>query len=267
MKRIKSLKSITTRDIRQNSHTLTQHVGLKAHNGVDIFREDEDREQFMKSINKVCEKYEVELLVCVQMTNHVHLILKGEIEQFKFVFESVGATFARWHNFKYGNKGAFWDQRYYNLPINTRRQFLNCAAYIFNNPVKAGMVEHPQDYEWSNFNALRLGYEDAGVCKSIDELVGIGLLVKTTIDRSNDILLLRQQRNLELVRDARICDVDVQAKAEALGCKKDSNPDELSKEKRKSIVAKLWEFGANVSQIMKTTNFSRKFVSETVEFL
>ena len=79
MKRIKSLKSITTRDIRKDSHTLTQHVGLKAHNGVDIFREDEDREHFMESINKACEKYEVELLVCVLMTNHVHMILKGEI--------------------------------------------------------------------------------------------------------------------------------------------------------------------------------------------
>ena len=267
MKRIKSLKSITTRDIRKDSHTLTQHVGLKAHNGVDIFREDEDREHFMESINKACEKYEVELLVCVLMTNHVHMILKGEIEQFKFVFESLGASFARSHNLKYGNRGAFWDQRYYNLPINTRRQFLNCAAYIFNNPVKAGMVEHPQDYEWSNFNALRLGYEEANVRKSIDELVGIALLIKTTIDRSNDILSLRQQRNLELVRDARICDTDVQAKAESLGCKEGCNVDDFSEEKRKSIVTKLWEFGANVSQIMKTTNFTRKFVAEIVEFL
>ena len=261
------MKSISPRDLREDSHTLTQHVGLKGHNGSDIFHEDEDREKFMKSIHAACEKYEVELLVCVLMTNHVHMILKGEIKQFKFVFESLGASFARWHNFKYGNKGAFWDQRYYNMPIHTRRQFLNCAAYIFNNPVKAGLVERPQDYEWSNFNALRLGYEENSVRESIDEIVNIALLVKTTIDRSKATLLQRQERNLELIRTARICDTAVQAKVESLGFKKDANNQKLFKEKRKEIIKKLWKFGANALQIANFTNFSRKFVAETVKYL
>ena len=261
------MKCISPRDLREDSRTLTQHVGLKGHNGVNFFREDEDRDKFMKSITRACEKYEVQLLVCVLMTNHVHMILKGEIKQFKFVFESVGASFARWHNQKYGNKGAFWDQRYYNLPIHTRRQFVNCAAYIFNNPVKAGLVENPQDYEWSNFNALRLGYEDPDVKEAINELVDIELLVKTTINRSKQILLLSQQRNLELIRATRVCDADLQAKAEELGFDKETNVDEMPKEKRREFVKKLWRFGANALQISKVTNFSRKFVSETVEFL
>ena len=261
------MKYISPRDLREDSRTLTQHVGLKGHNGVNFFHNDKEREKFMKSITDACKKYDVELLVCVLMSNHVHMILKGEIKQFKFVFESVGASFARWHNFKYGNKGAFWDQRYYNMPIDTRRQFLNCAAYIFNNPVKAGMVEHPQDYEWSNFNALRLGYEEASVKEAISELVGIALLVKTTIDRSKQILSLRQERNLELIRAARVCDADLQAKAEEIGFNKKTNINEMPKEKRRELVEKLWRFGANVLQISKVTNFSRKFVAETVEFL
>ena len=261
------MKYISPRDLREDSRTLTQHVGLKGHNGVDFFREDEDREKFMKSITDACDKYDVQLLVCVLMSNHVHMILKGQIKQFKFVFESVGASFARWHNYKYGNKGAFWDQRYYNMPIETRMQFLNCAAYIFNNPVKAGMVEHPQDYEWSNFNALRLGYEDPSTKEAINELVDIALLVKSTIVKSKQILLLRQERNLELIRPARVCDTDLQAKAEELGLTKEADIDEMTKEKRREFVEKLWRFGANVLQISNVTNFSRKFVAETVEFL
>ena len=261
------MKYISPRDMREDSRTLTQHVGLKGHNGVDFFREDEDREKFMKSITDACDKYDVQLLVCVLMSNHVHMILKGQIKQFKFVFESVGASFARWHNYKYGNKGAFWDQRYYNMPIETRMQFLNCAAYIFNNPVKAGMVEHPQDYEWSNFNALRLGYEDPSTKEAINELVDIALLVKSTIVKSKQILLLRQERNLELIRPARVCDTDLQAKAEELGLTKEADIDEMTKEKRREFIKKLWRFGANVLQISNVTNFSRKFVAETVEFL
>ena len=261
------MKYISPRDMREDSRTLTQHVGLKGHNGVDFFREDEDREKFMKSITDACDKYDVQLLVCVLMSNHVHMILKGQIKQFKFVFESVGASFARWHNYKYGNKGAFWDQRYYNMPIETRMQFLNCAAYIFNNPVKAGMVEHPQDYEWSNFNALRLGYEDPSTKEAINELVDIALLVKSTIVKSKQILLLRQERNLELIRPARVCYTDLQAKAEELGLNKEADIGEMTKEKRREFIEKLWRFGANVLQISNVTNFSRKFVAETVEFL
>ena len=261
------MKSISLRDVRADSHTLTQHVGLKGHNGMDIFREDDDREKFMKSINAACEKYEVDLLVYVLMSNHVHLILKGEIKQFKFVFESLGASYARWFNRKYGNKGAFWDQRYYNLPINSRRQFLNCAAYIFNNPVKAGMVKRPQEYEWSNFEALRKDFEDPRVSAAIDELVGVANLIKTTIVRCGQDMLVRQERNLELMREYRICDSEVASKVKSLDFNTENGKGETTKQKREEIVKKLWRFGANIIQIANATRISRKFVAETVEFL
>lgn len=38
-----------------------------------------------------------------------------------------------------------------------------CCRYIELNPVRAGMVEHPSEYQWSNYRRNALGKEDAMV--------------------------------------------------------------------------------------------------------
>ena len=95
------------RDERFNSLTLTQNICLKGVGAMDIFHEDADREKFIDSLYKACEKYDVTVLVFALMDNHVHMILAGEIKNFQYVFESIGASYARAFNKKYSVVGIF----------------------------------------------------------------------------------------------------------------------------------------------------------------
>jgi putative transposase len=49
----------------------------------------------------------------------------------------------------------FWQKRYYDFNIRNYPQFVEKLRYIHRNPVKAGLCERPEDWEWSKFSQLR----------------------------------------------------------------------------------------------------------------
>ena len=67
------------------------------------------------------------------MPEHVHLLI-GEVEH-------------------------FWQKRYYDFNIRNRRQFVEKLKYIHRNPVKRGLCERPEDWEWSSFSQYATGCE------------------------------------------------------------------------------------------------------------
>jgi putative transposase len=45
----------------------------------------------------------------------------------------------------------FWQKRYYDFNIRNDSQFLEKLGYIHRNPVRQGLCEHPEDWQWSSF--------------------------------------------------------------------------------------------------------------------
>lgn len=59
-----------------------------------------------------------------------------------------------------GEKAAhFWQKRYYDFNVRNHEQFVEKLHYIHQNPVKAGLCEHPEDWEWSSFRHYATGFE------------------------------------------------------------------------------------------------------------
>jgi hypothetical protein len=53
----------------------------------------------------------------------------------------------------------FWQKRYYDFNIRNYPQFVEKLRYIHRNPVKAGLCERPEDWEWSSFRHYAIGCE------------------------------------------------------------------------------------------------------------
>jgi putative transposase len=58
-----------------------------------------------------------------------------------------------------GDAEHFWQKRYYDCNIRDYPQFVEKLRYIHRNPVKAGLCERPQDWEWSSFRHYATGCE------------------------------------------------------------------------------------------------------------
>ena len=70
----------------------------------------------------------------------------------EFVKE-IKQTFSRYYNKKNNRKGYLWGDRFKSVIVQNGRTMVNCLAYIDLNPVRANMVQRPEDYRWSS-----LGY-------------------------------------------------------------------------------------------------------------
>ena len=56
-----------------------------------------------------------------------------------------------------GDAEHFWQKRYYDCNIRDYPQFVEKLRYIHRNPVKAGLCERPEDWEWSSFRHYATG--------------------------------------------------------------------------------------------------------------
>ena len=65
--------------------------------------------------------------------------------------QDVGRRFVQQRvNFIYGRSGTLWEGRYKACLVDAPHYFLTCCRYIELNPVRAGMVEQPEDYRSSH---------------------------------------------------------------------------------------------------------------------
>jgi len=63
-------------------------------------------------------------------------------------------SFGRYYNKKHRRKGYFWGDRYKSLIVQKGSTLVNLLAYIDLNPVRAGIVDKPENYRWSGLGYL-----------------------------------------------------------------------------------------------------------------
>lgn len=60
-----------------------------------------------------------------------------------------------------GRKGKFWMREYYDRFIRDERHYRACVDYIHENPVKAGLVNAPEEWPWPSATPGTAGFQSA----------------------------------------------------------------------------------------------------------
>ena len=80
------------------------------------------------------------------MTNHIHLLVEtGDMEIGKFM-KYLSECYAIYFNQKYFYRGHVFEGRYKSCLVKEDTYFLQTSRYIHLNPVKAQMINYPEDY-------------------------------------------------------------------------------------------------------------------------
>ncbi|MFZ5570504.1 MAG: transposase [Thermodesulfobacteriota bacterium] len=91
-------------------------------------------------------------------------------------------TFSRFYNKRHQRRGFFWGERFKSLIAEKGETLINCLAYIDLNPVRAGLVERPEQYRWNSigyhaqqknkgaFLSLDFGLKEFGVLDAGERL-------------------------------------------------------------------------------------------------
>ncbi len=67
--------------------------------------------------------------------------------------KSIKETFSRWYNKQKNRTGYFWGSRFKSILLEKKAALTHCLAYIDLNPVRARIVEKPEDYRWCSVYA------------------------------------------------------------------------------------------------------------------
>ena len=85
----------------------------------------------------------------VIMPEHVHLLVsEPPAEPLSKAIASIKREVAR-----LSRESPFWLPRYYDFNVFSEDKRVEKLRYMHRNPVKAGIVERPEDWPWSSFNA------------------------------------------------------------------------------------------------------------------
>ncbi|MDH4085020.1 MAG: transposase [Nitrospira sp.] len=156
------------------------HVTQRGNNRQPIFLAPNDYEVFLECLREAKRKCRARLYAYVLMTNHVHLLVEPEQEGGLGRFmQSVGRRYVRYINDAHARTGTLWEGRFKSAVVSRDEYLIMCSRYIELNPVRAGMVRHPQDYRWSSYHRRALGRPD----ELLDEDPWYVSLGKTTQDR------------------------------------------------------------------------------------
>jgi putative transposase len=141
---------------------IAQHVIQRGNNRQVCFNGDEDFAAYAHWLKEFADKYEVEIHAWVFMTNHVHLLMTPQKDNgISQMMQALGRQYVRFYNYTYKLSGTLWEGRFKSCLVQTSDYLLQCYRYIELNPVRAGMVQHPQDYRWSSYHANALGKESS----------------------------------------------------------------------------------------------------------
>ena len=250
------------RPLRCDSPLRVLNIGQKGHNGQVIFYYDEDREYYLECLQNSCDKCGIVLLGYVLMSNHIHALFYGDIAKCAGVFQSIGSTYVRWFNRKYGRSGTLWNSRFYSKPVQDEQQFLQTAAYIFNNPVKAGIVKRAEYYRWSSFREMDSKKFDAKAREILDSMLSISFLKQYTHDSAEVTMEPDVEKQCEVIPNSTPSDLEVIDVIKRLVKRKNLGKiPMLSRAFLRKLVKELLKFGSNISQISRITTLTRHQVS------
>jgi putative transposase len=129
----------------------THHVIQRGNNRQPIVITDSDRQTLLDLIAENAAKHRVALHAYVLMDNHFHLLLTPETQTgVPQMMQAVGRRYVRYFNDLHHRSGTLWEGRYRSTLIQWERYLMACMVYLDLNPVRAGMVQQPQDHAWSS---------------------------------------------------------------------------------------------------------------------
>lgn len=138
------------------------HVIQRGNNRQTCFFAEEDYCLYLAWLTKYAHESGCQVHAYVLMTNHVHLLISADrIDSAGSLMKSLGQRYVQYINRTYQRSGTLWEGRYKSCLVQEEEYFLACQRYIELNPVRAGMVKHPEEYCWSSYrvnaNGLHTG--------------------------------------------------------------------------------------------------------------
>ena len=145
--------SFMSRPLRIEYEGAYYHVLSRGNNQQAVFLSDRDRNTFLKTLGRMSERFEVDIIAFVLMDNHYHLLLRTNRPNLSKTMQWLGTTYTTIFNLRNSQKGHLFQGRFKSILVENESYLMRLSWYIHRNPLRAGIVGRLIDYPWSSYPA------------------------------------------------------------------------------------------------------------------
>jgi putative transposase len=118
-----------------------------------MFLDAEDYRKFLEILTEVAARFSIVIYAYCIMPNHYHLVCRTRDANVSLAVAFLNGVYAQWWNHRHGRCGHLTQGRFKAQLVQNDLYLRVVGRYVMNNPVRAGLVQHPHDWEWSSARA------------------------------------------------------------------------------------------------------------------
>ncbi len=143
-----------SRPLRLEFSGALYHVTSRGNERKEIYLTESDFELFLDVLNAVCTQFNWVVHAYCLMNNHYHLLVETPDANLSKGMRQLNGVFTQSINRKYHRVGHLFQGRYKSILVDKDAYLLELCRYIVLNPVRAKIVDTPDDWLWSSWHCM-----------------------------------------------------------------------------------------------------------------
>jgi REP element-mobilizing transposase RayT len=128
------------------------HITSRGNEKKAIYLDDLDRKRFIEILEDYHDRLGVLIHCYVLMNNHYHIVMETPEGNLLKVMHGINSGYTGYFNRKYSRVGHLFQGRYQGILVDKDSYLLEVSRYVHLNPVRAKIVEKPEQYKWSSYS-------------------------------------------------------------------------------------------------------------------
>ena len=170
------------------------HVTSRGNARDRIFQDDQDKRAFLSVLGSVIEKYHWFCHAYCLMDNHYHLLVETPDGNLSRGMRQLNGVYTEKFNTTHKRPGHIFQGRYKAILVDKDSYLLELNRYIVLNPVRAHLVERPEDWVWSSYCATG-GLSESPGHLTVDWILGMFAEQRKVAQRQYRDFVLQGLRN------------------------------------------------------------------------
>ncbi|MBK5273494.1 MAG: transposase [Desulfuromonadales bacterium] len=129
------------------------HVTSRGNEQKDVFKSQRDREKFLEYLASATERYGAVIHAYCLMSNHFHLLMETPEGNLSQIMRHINGAYTIYFNIKRKRAGHLFQGRFKAILVEADEYLTELSRYIHLNPVRIGIVEKPEEYQWSSYRS------------------------------------------------------------------------------------------------------------------
>lgn len=126
------------------------HVTQRGNRREPVFFEDGDQLRYLDFLAQAARRCETEIWAYCLMPNHVHMIaVPKDGDGLRALFSDAHRRYTNFINWRHGWTGHLWQGRFGSVAME-EHHLASALRYVALNPVRAGLVAKPEEWQFSS---------------------------------------------------------------------------------------------------------------------